>query len=108
MIDVRWEAIDALAPLVNVFSQDQDIINFVKDVGDIEVHTHPKQFQGWTVELRTYHNAFMPVVMDHWNVLHKIPVYIIPSPRDCFTDIDATQMRAIVRQGTRRWRVQDE
>ena len=64
VIDVRWEAMDALAPLVDVFSKDEDIINFVKDVGDIEVHTHPKQFQGWTVEVRTYHNVFMPVIPD--------------------------------------------
>ena len=70
------------APLIDVFSQDEDIINFVKGVGDIEIHTHPKQFQVWTVEVRTYHNVFMPVVMDQWNVLHKIADYVIASPRN--------------------------
>ena len=82
VIDVHWEARDALAPLVNVFSQDDDIVNFVKDVGDIEVHTHPTQFQGWTVEVTTVHRVFMPAVADQWNVLHKIADYVIASPRN--------------------------
>ena len=82
VIDVHWEARDALAPLVNVFSQDEDIINFVKDIGDIAVHTHPRQFQGWTVEVTTLHKVFIPVVIDQWNVLHKIADYLIASPRD--------------------------
>ena len=82
VIDVHWEARDALAPLIDVFSQDENIINFVKDVGDIEVHTHPKQFLGWTVEVKTSHRVFMPVVMDQWNALHKIANYVIASPRN--------------------------
>ena len=82
VIDVHWEARDALAPLVNVFSQDEDIINFVKDIGDIEVHTHPRQFQGWTVEVTTLHKVFMPVVADQWNVLHKIADLLLASPRE--------------------------
>ena len=82
VIDVHWEARDALAPLVNVFSQDEAIINFVKDVGDIAVHTHPRQFQGWTVEVTTLHKVFTPVVFDQWQVIHKIAEYVIASPRD--------------------------
>jgi hypothetical protein len=82
VIDVQWEAKDVLAPLVDVFSKDEDITNFVKDVGDISVHTHPKQFLGWTVEVRTSHRIFLPVVVDQWNVLHKIADYVIASPRN--------------------------
>ncbi|MQF98200.1 MAG: hypothetical protein FI729_01530 [SAR202 cluster bacterium] len=80
VVGIHWQAEEKLNPLVELFAKDEEIEALVKEVGDVQIHTHPGIFQGWTIEILTVGSVFEPHEV-HWNVIHKIADYLISSPR---------------------------
>ena len=51
VVDVEWKGADHATRLINVFANDPAVKSFVKHHGNVEIQSHAKKFQGWTVQL---------------------------------------------------------
>ena len=80
VVGIHWKSEEKLNPLVELFAKDEEVEALVTEVGDVQIHTHPGIFQGWTIEILTVGSVFEPHKV-HWNVIHKIADYLISSPR---------------------------
>lgn len=80
VVGIHWQSEEKLNPLVELFTKDKEVESLVTEVGDVQIHTHPGIFQGWTIEILTVGSVFEPHKI-HWNVIHKIADYLTSSPR---------------------------
>ena len=80
VVGIHWQSEEKLNPLVELFTKDEEVESLVTEVGDVQIHTHPGIFQGWTIEILTVGSVFEPHKI-HWNVIHKIADYLTSSPR---------------------------
>ena len=80
VVGIHWQSEEKLNPLVELFTKDEEVESLVTEVGDVQIHTHPRIFQGWTIEILTVGSVFEPHKI-HWNVIHKIADYLTSSPR---------------------------
>ena len=80
VVGIHWQSEEKLNPLIELFVKDEEVEALVTEVGDVQIHTHPGIFQGWTIEILTVGSVFEPHKV-HWNVIHKIADYLISSPR---------------------------
>ena len=80
VVGIHWQSEEKLNPLVELFTKDEEVKSLVTEVGDVQIHTHPGIFQGWTIEILTVGSVFEPHKI-HWNVIHKIADYLTSSPR---------------------------
>jgi len=78
VVDVDWKGDVTLSPLVTDFSNDALVDHVVKDVGNLQVRTHPGRFRGFTVEVD---RKFRPT-REHWEAIHKIAEYLLASTRN--------------------------
>ncbi len=78
VIDIDWKGDSALLPLITDFSNDSTVDQFVKEVGNLQVRTHPGRFQGFTVEID---RKFRPT-LEHWGAIQKIAEYLLASTRN--------------------------
>lgn len=77
VVDVEWKGDSVLLPLVTAFSNDATVDQVVKELGNLQVRTHPGRFQGFTVEVD---RKFKPT-LEHWEAIHKIAGYLLASTR---------------------------
>jgi hypothetical protein len=78
VIDVDWEGDSVLLPLITDFSNDAAVDQVVKELGNLQVRTHPGLFRGFTVEVD---RKFRPT-LQHWEAMHKIAKYLLASTRN--------------------------
>ena len=76
VLGVEWLGDSNVEPLVKLFSEDDEVKEFVTEFGDVNVKTHPNKFQGWTIETNKRN-----LTENYWNTLQKIANYLIYSPR---------------------------
>lgn len=76
--DVDWNGSAVLLPLITTFSNDSAVDQFVTEVGNLQVRTHPPQFQGFTIEVD---RKFRPN-LQHWAAIQKIAEYLLATTRD--------------------------
>lgn len=76
VLGVEWQGANNLEPLVRLFSQDDEVNEFVTEFGDVNIKTHPNKFQGWTIETNKRN-----LTGDHWHTLQKIANHLISSRR---------------------------
>ena len=83
VIDVSWRGEAHTSLLAKTLSEDEEIDRAVADLGDVTIFTHPKQFQGWTIEINKIFSPHPPfVTINRWKALEKIANYLLSSPRD--------------------------
>ena len=76
--DVDWNGNAVLLPLITTFSNDSAVDQFVTEVGNLQVRTHPPQFQGFTIEVD---RKFRPN-LQHWAAIQKIAEHLLATTRD--------------------------
>ena len=77
IVAVDWNGDSALLPLITAFSNDAAVDQVVKELGNLQVRTHPGRFRGFTVEVD---RKFRPT-LEHWEAIHKIAEYLLASTR---------------------------
>lgn len=77
IVDVYWRGNDSSLGLVKKFSEDQQIDDLAKGLGNLAVFTHPGKMQGWTFETDRVGSP----TMEQWEVIQKIADYLLKSPR---------------------------
>jgi hypothetical protein len=78
VVDVEWKGDQVLLPLITDFSNDEAVDHVVKELGNLQVRTHPGRFQGFTVEVD---RKFEPT-LEHWDAMRKIAEYLLASTRN--------------------------
>jgi hypothetical protein len=78
VVDVDWKGDSDLLPLITEFSNDVTVDQVVKELGNLQVRTHPGRFRGFTVEVD---RKFRPT-LEHWEAIHKIAEYLQASTRN--------------------------
>jgi len=82
VIDVSWRGEAHTLPLAKTLSEDEEIDRAVADLGDVTIFTHPKQFQGWTIEINKIFSTHpLAATIDRWEALKKIANCLLSSPR---------------------------
>ena len=82
VIDVSWRSEAHTLPLAKALSEDEEIDRAVADLGDVTIFTHPKQFQGWTIEINKIFSTHpLAATIDRWEALKKIANCLLSSPR---------------------------
>ena len=77
VVDVQWEGKESLLPLTKALNDDIELKELVKDMGNLEVHSHSDIFHGWTIELD---RTFKPT-KQNWESILKIVEHLTLSPR---------------------------
>jgi hypothetical protein len=77
IVDVYWRGNDSSLGLVEKFSEDQQIDDLAKGLGNLSIFTHPGKMHGWTFETD---RIGLPT-MDQWEVIQKIAEFLLKSPR---------------------------
>ena len=66
--------------LSKILSNDLDIKNFAKNIGDIQIETHSDTVKGWTVRLNGRHAGPPAVYSETWKNLQKIIKQLLSLP----------------------------
>ena len=77
VVDVTWKGNDYSTDLIDTFSNDETVKDLAKKIGNIQVRSYTKEFQGWTLQVD---RRFEPTNQD-WATIQKIVDYILSSPR---------------------------
>ena len=77
IVDVYWRGNDSSLGLVEKFSEDQQIDDLAKGLGNLSIFTHPGKMHGWTFETD---RIGLPT-MDQWKVIQKIAGFLLKSAR---------------------------
>ena len=80
IIDVTWTGKDMNTGLSKILSNDLDIKNFAKNIGDIQIETHSDTVKGWTVRLNGRHAGPPAVYSETWKNLQKIIKQLLSLP----------------------------
>ena len=72
-----WEGSDGGTDLVSTLSRDEPTKSLTKRIGNIEIKSEAKGFQGWTL---TVDRRFSPTSED-WGTVEKIASYTLSSLR---------------------------
>jgi hypothetical protein len=78
VVKVDWKGDSVLLPLITDFSNDVIVDQVVKELGNLQVRTHPGRFRGFTVEVD---RKFRPT-LEHWKAIQKIAGYLLASSRN--------------------------
>ena len=77
VVDVNWEGDDSVSGLINTLSQDTDIKELSKKIGNLEIKSQSEEFQGWTL---TSDRRFAPTNQD-WAAIETVANYILSAPK---------------------------
>ena len=77
VVDVNWEGDDSVSGLINTLSQDTDIKELSKKIGNLEIKSQWEEFQGWTL---TSDRRFAPTNQD-WAAIETVANYILSAPK---------------------------
>ncbi|MCL0105659.1 hypothetical protein M1N90_02745, partial [Dehalococcoidia bacterium] len=77
VVDVNWEGDDSISGLINTLSQDTDIKELSKKIGNLEIKSQSEGFQGWTL---TSDKKFTPTNQD-WAAIETVANYILSAPK---------------------------
>ena len=77
VVDVTWKGSDGFTGLVKTLSNDEPIKMLAKRVGNLEIKSHVRPFQGWTL---TTYRRIQPTRED-WESIKKLADYMLESPR---------------------------
>ena len=77
VVNVIWRGDDHGAGLAYTLSSDQAIKELSKRIGNLDVRSYAKEFQGWTLQVD---RGFEPTSQD-WKDLLKVADYLLSSPR---------------------------
>ena len=77
IVDVYWRGNDSSLGLVEKFSEDPQIDDLAKGLGNLSIFTHPGKMRGWTFETD---RIGLPTI-DQWEVIQKIASFLLKSPR---------------------------
>ncbi len=81
IIDVTWKGNDYGAGIVDTLSNDEATDNLAEKIGNLEIRTHAKEFQGWTLQVDRKLNWFEPSTTGKdWEDIQKIADYLISLP----------------------------
>ena len=81
IIDVTWKGNDYGAGIVDTISNDKATDNLAEKIGNLEIRTHAKEFQGWTLQVDRKLNWFEPSTTGKdWEDIQKIADYLISLP----------------------------
>ena len=77
VVGVSWEGDDSVSGLINTLSQDTDIKELSKKIGNLEIKSQAGKFQGWTL---TSGRRFAPTNQD-WAAIETVANYILSAPK---------------------------
>ena len=81
IIDVTWKGNDHGTGIVDALSNDEVTDNLAERIGNLEIRTHTKEFQGWTLQVDRKLNWFEPsTTSEDWQDIQKIADYLISLP----------------------------
>ncbi len=77
VINVTWRGEDCGTGLVHTLSNDESSKALATAIGNLEVRSCSKEFQGWTLQVD---RRFSPTSPD-WEAINKIAAHLLSSPR---------------------------
>ena len=80
VVKVTWSGADHGTGLTYSLSNDEGIKNLAKRIGNLDVRSYAKDFQGWTLQVD---RRFEPTHQD-WETIQQIADYLLSSPRGLY------------------------
>ncbi len=77
VVDVTWKGEDYGTGLVYTLTNDESSKALATAIGNLEVRSYSKEFQGWTLQVD---RRFSPTSQD-WEAIQKIAGHLLSSPR---------------------------
>ena len=77
VVDVTWKGEDYGTGLVHTLTNDESSKALATAIGNLEVRSYSKEFQGWTLQVD---RRFSPTSQD-WEAIQKIAGHLLSSPR---------------------------
>jgi len=77
VVDVIWKGNDYGTGLAEILSNDNDIKNVAKNVGNLTIHSYAKEFQGWTLQV----DRRFTLTNQDWAAIQKIADYTLSTAR---------------------------
>ncbi len=77
IVDVTWKGNDHGTGLAEVLSYDETVKGLAKRIGNLEVHSYAKEFQGWTLQV----DRKIMLTNQDWATVQKIGNYVLSSTR---------------------------
>jgi hypothetical protein len=77
VVDVIWKGTDHYTGLVDVLSNDETIKNLAKKIGNLEIRSYAREFQGWTLQV----DRRFELTNQDWATIQKITNYLLSSSR---------------------------
>ena len=78
VINVVWTGTDSSTGLINMLSSDDSVKSLSKHIGNLEIETPQKEFQGWTLQV----DRRFALLSDDWAAIEKIADYLLSVPRN--------------------------
>jgi hypothetical protein len=77
IVDVTWKGTDHYTGLVDVLSNDETVRNLAKKIGNLEIRSYTREFQGWTLQV----DRRFELTNQDLATIQKIANYLFSSPR---------------------------
>ena len=77
VVDATWKGKDYGTGLVYTLNNDESSKALATAIGNLEVRSYSKEFQGWTLQVD---RRFSPTNQD-WEAIKKIADHLLSSPR---------------------------
>jgi hypothetical protein len=77
VVDVTWKGNDHHTGLAEVLSNDETVKDLAKRIGNLQIHSYAKEFQGWTLQV----DRRFELISQDWATIQRIVNYILSSTR---------------------------
>ncbi len=77
VVNVTWKGEDHATRLISVLANDPAVKSFVKKTGDVEIESHAREFQGWSVQV----NGKFKATQQRWDTVQRIAERLLSCPQ---------------------------